>query len=439
MKPYPRHPGQVATVLAGPLLALMIIFAVIHGVWPLFPTWPSGLSAWLAGVLLWSRTPRRQRVQVGVLAVLGLAGLFWGWHNGGPMDTAALIDQNHALLSMLAAVSFLRLVSMPDASEDETLPGGGHAYLRTLVGMHLFGAAINLSAVVIIGDRLARQGTFDKRTAILISRGFSSAALWSTFFAGMAVVLAYSPGAELPILIAVGLPLAVAGLAYTYAEALVTDPSRLAAFSGYPIHFKSLWIPGLLAACVLVTHIFLPHWSVLTVISLLAPVLTFIVLGRRRGCRRAVAEVWRHVNLRLPEMSGELLLFLAAGVLAVGLASVVASFDEWLPFADFTGTTASMILVVMVGLAAVGIHPIISVTVVATWLAPIHPDPTLLAMVFLMTWGIGVASSPLSATHLTIQGRYGIESWRFFRWNLSYCLFMLALGAVLLHLYTWLL
>ena len=136
--------------------------------------------------------------------------------------------------------------------------------------IHLFGAAINLSAVVIIGDRLARQGTFGKRTAILISRGFSSAALWSTFFAGMAVVLTYSPGAELPILIAVGLPLAVAGLAYTYAEALVSDPSRLAAFSGYPIHFQSLWIPGLLAACVLLTHVFLPQWSVLTVISLLA-------------------------------------------------------------------------------------------------------------------------------------------------------------------------
>jgi hypothetical protein len=425
-------------ILAGPLLALMIVFAVIHGVWPVFPAWPSGLSAWLAGVLLWTRTPRRQRVQVGALAVLGLAGLVWGWHNGGTMDAVALIDQNHALLSMLAAVSFLRLVSMPDAGQEEALPRGGYAYLRTLVGIHLFGAAINLSAVVIIGDRVARQGTFDKRTAILISRGFSSAALWSTFFAGMAVVLTYSPGAELPILIAVGLPLALAGLAYTYAEALVTDPSHLAAFSGYPIHFQSLWIPGLLAACVLVTHVFLPQWSVLTVISLLSPLLTLIVLGHRRGCRRASTDVRRHVNLRLPEMSGELLLFLAAGVLAVGLSSVFASFDDWLPFQEFTGTSASVTLVVMVGLAAVGIHPIISVTAVATWLAPIHPDPTLLAMVFLMTWGIGVASSPLSATHLTIQGRYGIESWRFFRWNLGYCLFMLLLSAVLLHFYAWL-
>jgi hypothetical protein len=187
---------SVYRILAGPLLALMILFAVIHGIWPVFPAWPSGLSAWLAGALLWTRTPRRQRIQVGILAVLGLMGLVWGWHNGGSVDAAALIDQNHALLSMLAAVSFLRLVSMPDAGQEEALPRGGHAYLRTLVGIHLFGAAINLSAVVIIGDRLARQGSFDKRTGILISRGFSSAALWSTFFAGMAVVLTYSPRAE---------------------------------------------------------------------------------------------------------------------------------------------------------------------------------------------------------------------------------------------------
>lgn len=425
-------------VVAGPLLALMVVLAVIHGVWPSFPAWPSGLAAWLAGVLLWARTPRRQRVQVGVLTVLGLVGLVWAWYNGTPVDVVALIDQNHALLSMLAAVTFLRLVSMPDASHKEALPRGRHAYLRTLIGIHLFGAAINLSAVIIIGDRLAGQGNFNKRAAILISRGFSSAALWSTFFAGMAVVLTYSPGAELPILIAVGLPLAVAGLAYTYAEALVSDPSRLAAFSGYPIHFQSLWIPGLLAACVLLTHVFLPQWSVLTVISLLAPMLTVIVLGGRRGGRRAFEKVRQHVSLRLPEMSGELLLFLAAGVLAVGLTSVFSSIEDRLPFAAFTGTTASLTLVTMVGLAAVGIHPIISVTAVATWLAPIHPDPTLLALVFLMTWGIGVASSPLSATHLTIQGRYGIESWRFFRWNLSYCVFMLCLGAALLHVYTWL-
>jgi energy-converting hydrogenase Eha subunit E len=253
----------------------------------------------------------------------------------------------------------------------------------------------------------------------------------------MAVVLTYSPGAELPILIAVGLPLALAGLAYTYVDALMSDPARLATFSGYPIHFQSLWLPGLLAACVLLTHVFSPRWSVLTVISLLSPALTLVVLRRRHGGRRALAEVRRHVNLRLPEMSGELLLFLAAGVLAVGLSSVFAGFNDRLPFAAFTGTTASLTLVVMVALAAIGIHPIISVTAMATWLAPIDPDPTLLAMVFLMTWGIGVASSPLSATHLTIQGRYGIESWRFFRWNLSYCLFMLALSAVLLHLYTW--
>ena len=422
----------------GAMLALMIAFAIMHGVWPQFPAWPSGLAGWLAGMLLWRRISFGQRIQVAVISGLGLVAVVWGWYRGGPIDGVKLLYQNHALLAMLAAVTFLRLVSLPEASQSEDIPRGWPAYLRTLIGIHFFGAAINLSAVAIFGDRLAKGDTIDQRTAILISRGFSSVSLWSPFFAGMAVVLTYSRGAELPVLIAIGMPLAVCGLLFTFAEAVRLDPRRLAEFSGYPVHFQSLWVPGLLAAGVLLTHGFLPQWSILTVISLVAPVLTYLILLQRLDRRRAGAAMRQHVYTRLPNMSGELLLFLAAGVLAVGLTSVFASFGDWLPFTALTGPTASLTLLVLVALAAIGIHPIISVSAVAASFAPINPDPTLLAMVFLMTWGIGVASSPLSGTHLLIQGRFGIEGWRFFRWNLSYCLFLLLLGSVILHLYVWL-
>ncbi len=419
---------------AGLLLALMILLAVLHGAWPLFPAWPSGLAAWLAGLFLWSRAPARQRAQVGILAGVGVGGLLWGWGHHESVEVLRLVDQNHALLAMLAAVSFLRLVSVPQARREARNPRGRLAYLRTLFGIHLFGAAINLSAVVIIGDRLARRETLDTRSAILFSRGFSSAALWSPFFAGMAVVLTFLPAAELPILIAVGMPLAALGLVYTYVEAAGWNCRALAAYRGYPIHFQSLWIPAALSACVLVTHQFLPALSVLTVITLLPPLLSTAVLWWREGLRRMGAEIRRHITCRLPEMYGELLLFLAAGVLTVGLSSVFRSF-EWLPFFEITGTTASMTLVALVLLAASGVHPIISISALAAWLQPLDLDATILAMVFLMTWGIGVASSPLSATHLTMQGRYGIVSWRFFRWNLFYCLFMLVLGSLVLHVY----
>ncbi|MFC1665930.1 hypothetical protein ACFL17_09970, partial [Pseudomonadota bacterium] len=134
---------------AGLLIGFMILFAVVHGVWPVFPTWPAGLSGWLAGCLLWHRTSFGQRIQVTILITLGIAGMLWGWQRGGTVQIERIIDQNHALLAMLAAVSFLRLVSMLDVKEDEEPPQGWLAYLRTLFGVHLFGSAINLSAVSI--------------------------------------------------------------------------------------------------------------------------------------------------------------------------------------------------------------------------------------------------------------------------------------------------
>ena len=421
---------------AGLLIEFMILFAIVHGIWPDFPTWPAGLSGWLAGCLLWHRTSFGQRIQVTILITLGAAGMLWGWQRGGTIQLERIIDQNHALLAMLAAVSFLRLVSMLDVNEDEEPPQGWSAYLRTLFGVHLFGSAINLSAVSIIGDRLTQRAPLDRRSAILISRGFSSASIWSPFFAGMAVVLTYVPNAEIPVLMVIGLPLAMCGLAYTFITAFQTDPARLTDFKGYPIQFQSLWVPASLALCVLLTHSFIPSWSILTVISLSAPLLAYVILAWRNNSGDAGMKIKRHIFERLPDMSGELLLFLGAGVLAVGLSSLFSSFEEGLPFDTLNGTSASITLIVLVALAAIGIHPVISISTVATWFTSINPDHTLLAMVFLMTWGIGVAGSPLAGTHLMIQGRFGIESWRFFRWNLDYCIFMLILASVVLHLYS---
>ena len=430
-------PGAARGVepVAGVLLGLLILLAFLHGSVRWFPPWPAGLVAWIAGWLLWGRASGGQRIQVLILSGLGVIGLLWGWWRGVNPDLIRVLDQNHALLAMLAAVTFLRLVSLPGSTSRQEDASGWSAYLRTLTGIHFFGAAINLSAVAIIGDRLVVNGTLDRRTGVLVSRGFSAASMWSPFFAGMAVVLTYTPDADIAVLIGVGLPLALTGLTYTFVRELLADRKHLEGFHGYPVRFESLWIPGLLAASVFLTHLLLPEWSILTTISLLAPVLSLLILGGRAGVTGVAVGIRDHVLKQLPGMYSELLLFLAAGVLAVGLSSVLSSYTDWIPFATFTGTAASVTLVTMVMLAAAGVHPVITVSVVATWLAPLKPEPTLLAMMFLMAWGIGVAASPLSATHLMMQGRYGIPGWRFFGWNLDYCLVLLLLAVGILQGY----
>lgn len=134
-------------------------------------------------------------------------------------------------------------------------------------------------------------------------------------------------------------------------------------------------------------------------------------------------------------MGSELSLFLAAGVLAVGLTEALASLGGWTPFEVLNANTATLTLVVVIALAALGLHPVISIATIGASLAPLDPDPNLLATVFLMDWGVGVTASPLSGIHLILQGRYHLAAARLALGNWLYVLTMLCLCAVVLQFY----
>ncbi|MDP1716780.1 MAG: hypothetical protein Q8L40_01785, partial [Burkholderiales bacterium] len=205
-------------------------------------------------------------------------------------------------------------------------------------------------------------------------------------------------------------------------------------FVGYPVRFDALWVPAVLAAGVLTVHEIWPAWSVLAVIAALAPLVTTVTLLFREG-NRAAASLRRLVNVRLPEMGSEMALFLAAGVLSAGMAGMIAALDLGVPFTHYGGTEASMVLVVITLLAWVGFHPVILVSVVGPWLAPLDPDPNLLAMTFLMTWGIGLVGCPMSNTMLAMQGRYHAPFRELLRNNRIFSFKMMVLSAVMLNVY----
>ena len=134
-------------------------------------------------------------------------------------------------------------------------------------------------------------------------------------------------------------------------------------------------------------------------------------------------------------MSGELALFLAAGVLAAGIASLVDGAGWTLDLPHFGAGQASLLLILMVALSAAGVHPVISIASAHAVLAPLAPDPNLMGITYLMTWAGGVASSPLSGMHLAMQGRFGVDARGFLRWNGGFVLLMLATDVVVLHLF----
>lgn len=413
--------------LAGVLLLAMTLASIAHGLAPrVCPRALPAALAWAAGLLLLGRLSRMHRLQVmGMAAVGGLGLALAAWRGATPALGQAL-SANEAILAMLGGVTFLRLLSRPGAT-DEALPVGRAALLRTLIGTHLFGAIINASAVLIIGDRLSRGEPLSRLQAIVLSRAFSCASFWSPFFAGMGVALLYAPGARLAEVAALGLPLALAALGWSAVE--LGRLPEAARFSGYPLHLEALTLPGVLALAVLGLHELLPALSIITLVAALCLLFALVVVPLREG-RRGPALLARHVTLALPAMATELALFLSAGVLGVGIAAALGAFGLELPFTTFGGREAWLLTAAMVGLAALGLHPVIGITLAAQLLEPLGPDPLRLALCFVLAWGLGVAVSPFSGLHLMIQGHYGIASHRFVRWNGRYVLGMLGLVGV---------
>ncbi|GAB4348933.1 MAG: hypothetical protein Kow006_10040 [Gammaproteobacteria bacterium] len=418
---------------SGGLLVVLLILSLLAEVTGVVsPVWAGG-AGWLAGAVLARRLTGAARWQVLAMLTLGILGLIWGAANGAPSRLVQALSANHLLLAMLVGVTFLRLVAMPRTERHEALPVGRRALWRTLLGVHFFGAVINLSALLIMAERQSLREPLSRLQAIVLSRGFSAAAYWSPFFAAMGVALTYAAGSNIQTLTLMGLPAALGGLAITGLALSRSEEART--FRGYPIHFEALLVPGLLALAVLLLHELWPGIKVLVWVALLSPALSIGLLVRREG-RAAAARLKGHVTRGLPQMSGELILFLAAGVFAAGVGSVADTLELTLGAERVGARGAAAMLAIMVLLAAFGVHPVISISVIGGVLADTAIDPNLLGMVFLMGWSLGVCISPLSAMHLAMQGRFGVPSFQFLRWNYRYILVMWCVDALLLYLYT---
>ena len=420
--------ARLRDAAAASLLVVMAALAVLNGVGTPLPAWPAGVAAWGAAILLWPKLDRRQRRLVGLLIAIGVLALCWSTVRGAPAYWLGALTQNNALLGMLVGVSFLQLLSLANATE--SLPKGRRALWQTLLATHFLGAAINLSAVFMIADRIGPKGVPRGEQAALLVRSFLSAAMWSPFFAAVAVAITYAPGASQAGVLAWGLPFAVLLLVLAGRRLERELPEGGREFVGYPMRPGALAAPLVLAVGVGLMHLWFPSWSALAIITIVAPLIAVVATLWRSGLFAGTDRVVQQARSRLPAMSGELALFLAAAVFASGLRSLMASTSLGMPFDSVGPLQAALLLALMIGFAMIGIHAVISISIVSAWTAPLSPDPVLMATVYCMSWAIGLAVSPLSGIHLALQGRYGLSAVSLARLNAKYGLMAYGLAAL---------
>ena len=419
---------------AGVAIGAMLAGSIGHGLAPTcFPREASVIAAWLAGAAAWSRLPRRVRAQVGVMLAAGLGCLATVAAHRGGVEWGDAAGRSLPILALLAGVAFLRLVHRTGiAAAGAVAPRGFGAYLRTMVGVHLFGTVINLSSLVVFADRLARSGPLARREIAMLGRSYSMAGFYSPFIGGVALALSLVPGVRFPTLVLAGVTLTCIGFLVIALLARLEEGERLADFRGYPFRLESLWLPLALGGAVVAVHWTWPTISVLLVISLLAPAIAVAAVIGQAGGARASRITARFVLAELPGMGGEIALFLAAGVLGGGLAALVSAYPTMAPELSLTAATALAALAGIAILALGGVHPLVPITAFVAVVLPASPDPTLLAAVCVMGWGIGSAVSPYSGVNLVLAARGGVSSWTFPRWNALYCAVMvLAAGLVL--------
>lgn len=422
---------------AGFLILLMIVVTILTGFEVLpagfNPLWIAGIAAWLAALLLFVDTSRILKIQVSLILLIGIGMIVYAHQQTAVIDPTSLISSNTGLMTMIAAVGFLRLVVIPDTVQEESLPTGGKAFLQTILGLNLSSSIINISAPILISDRIHRKRPLQRFTAQTFVRVFCGVSSWSPFFGAMAVVLTYASEASLFWIFVAGFPFMLIGLIGVYIEARLRYPAEVENFVGYPTHLSALKVPAILIIVVITMSWLFPHKSILVLIAISALLVTTSVLLLRHGIGGSIARLQEYSTTGLPRIVNELCLFLAAGVLAGGISALILHGVIENPFTEFDSVTAAQVLTIMLLCAFCGIHPIIMISSFAPMILTLNPDPNLLAVTFLFAWNIGTCSNPLSGTNLVFQGRYGIPGWKLAFWNWPYALAMLVVGVIWLQ------
>ena len=387
----------------------------------------AGLLAWIAlGLLFLSIKKKRMLI---ILLLLSLGAFLYSYLNAFAIDLKRVFTVNQYLLALLIGVGFLRLIATPKTSKIKRLPQGEKSFLKTYLGIHLFGSVINLSSLILVADKLYKKAPLSNLQLVVLTRAFSSDAYWSPFFVAFAAALTYAPNLQTTTILFNGLFLALIAFLITYIDA--KRNFDLDSFKGYPIHFETLYLPFLLALLVLTTNYYYPNVKVIVLIASFSLLLTLVVLPLKKGMKEAIKKFSTHVLEELPSMKMELSLFLVAGMFGVSISSILSGMNIQVPFEIFSWIEASILLFIFILLSFIGIHPIITIAIIGDLMSEVNH--TLLAVTFLMAWSTTVSTSPFSGLNLTIQARYDIKASKIFKVNIPYAIKMYFICVAILY------
>ncbi len=287
-------------------------------------------------------------------------------------------------------------------------------YLVVSLACQLFGGLMGLAGVSMLMD-MASKGEVqveEDRLSMLaaIMRSFAAATLWSPMFSNVTILLALYPGLTWSTVV----PLCLAMAACSIVLGSLLEMRRLRhrplvpplPMPRAPL-FRAL-LPMLVAMGVfLAAVIALAHALKVAVVAgivLLIPlaVLVLHALQAQGPARLQQArQRLREDYLKLPALAGEVALFMAAGCGGTVIASVIpvawtSAIGSVLATSPFLACFA--LIAIVIGLAFLAVHPVLTVVLVGTALPPamVGLPVTVHMSVILVAWGVASYATPFS-------------------------------------------
>lgn len=373
----------------------------------------AGACVWLAFLLQFNSLAKKGLISI--LLVLSIINFSVAIFNGFDINFIKVFTINQFLFSLLIGVGFLKLIATPKIETNSKI-SPLNSFFKTYLGVHLFGSVLNLLSVLLVGDKMHKDGGLKPLQIVVLTRAFSSDAFWSPFFVAFAAALTYVPNFDKSTILINGLIFALLTFLITYID--IKTKFDIDSFVGYPISFETLYLPVILAILTLCTHYIDENLKVIVIVALYSFLLTLLVLFLKNKIGNVKNILFNYVSNELPNMKNELSLFIVAGMFGVSITTLLTGFNIDLPISNYGWIEASITLFIFIILSFIGIHPIITMAIIGDIMS--HFNHTLLAVTFLFAWSITVSTSPFSGLNLTLQSRYKIAAKDIFVLNLSY-------------------
>ncbi|MCB8890723.1 hypothetical protein GEV37_16540 [Halomonas malpeensis] len=339
----------------------------------------------------------------------------------------------------------------------------GRRYPILSFGSMLFGIILNIGVLNVFAAMIEKSNTLEvaqgrvwvrqarqRRMMLALLRGFALAPLVSPMGMGVAVVLSSIPQITWPALApyifsAAGL-MFLAGWAVDYLTGPHPPANQAQAVPSLaPLLRFSALLTGVVALVVVIAWLLQVRLPVGALLGAPASALVWLAWQRRRlgsACLpAAVTTAHRQLPWLLSPSANEIVVLGGAGYLGhlcVGvldthtLAPLLKVVEGW------GALNAVLAMLAVLGLAQLGVNPIVTVTLLAGILPALDIQglsPVLIAAALMVGWALALMSSPMTASMLILSRFTGISPLCIgYRWNGR---FMLAVVPLLTAWFAW--